>query len=395
MLSTVKTPDLQTSALDSLPGFGLYIHWPFCAAKCPYCDFNSHVVSTVDFDRWGRAFEAEISRVGKDTGDRVLNTVFFGGGTPSLMPAELVARILSNVRQTWRTANDLEVTLEANPTSVEARRFKGFVDAGVNRFSIGVQALDDPSLKRLGRLHSASEALNAIEVARSLVDRVSFDLIYARQDQTTRAWARELKEALALEPTHLSLYQLSIEDGTAFGARHAVGKLRGLPDAELSADMYEATQEICENAGLRAYEVSNHAQPEQESRHNLIYWRAGDYLGIGPGAHGRLSNGHTRRATVAERAPTRWLHGVESGRAAHEESQLINRDEQTAEYIMMALRLSEGLSLHRYAAISGNTLCEKTISLLVEDGLLWSVPDRIGTTARGRLVLNAIIRELI
>ena len=274
-------------------GFGLYLHWPFCQSKCPYCDFNSHVASEVDQGRWLRAYLAEIDRSLAETRGRLLQSVFFGGGTPSLMAPATVAAILERIRRSWTVANDWEVTLEANPGSVEAGKFLGFRDAGVNRLSMGLQALNDADLKRLGRLHSVAEAERALDIARQHFERVSFDLIYARQDQTPEAWRAELGRALAMTADHLSLYQLTIEDGTAFGDRHARGKLRGLPDEDRSVALYDITQELCDAAGLPAYEVSNHAGSDAQSRHNLIYWRGGDYVGIGPGAHGRLSLGGT------------------------------------------------------------------------------------------------------
>ena len=288
-------------------GFGLYLHWPFCAAKCPYCDFNSHVAASIDQDRWAAAYLAEIGRLADETPGRVLNSIYFGGGTPSLMRADVVAAILNRAADRWTLANDVEITLEANPGSVEADRFAGYAAAGVNRVSLGVQALNDDDLRRLGRIHSADEALRALDVARATFGRVSFDLIYARQDQTLPDWQAELARALAMGPDHLSLYQLTIEPGTAFYARHQAGGLRGLPDEDLGADLYALTQEMTAAAGLPAYEVSNHAGPGGESRHNLIYWRAGDWGGLGPGAHGRLTLGGSRWATEAPLAPGAWL----------------------------------------------------------------------------------------
>ena len=329
------------------------------------------------------------------TGDRALDSIFFGGGTPSLMPPAVVDRIMTAVRRSWVCGEDLEVTLEANPSSVEAGRFSRFVQAGVNRFSIGVQALNDPDLRRIGRLHTAREALSAIETAKKYADRVSFDLIYARQDQGRLAWHAELSQALALAPDHLSLYQLTIEDGTVFGRRHQAGKLPGLPDADLSADLYETTQDLCESAGLPAYEISNHARPGRESRHNLIYWRCGDYVGIGPGAHGRLTAGGKRRATHAVSAPNAWLRGVETGRAEHEQGAELSAEDQAAEYLMMALRLRDGVVLSRLHALSGRVLPEPALGGLLEDGLIWRTDDRFGTTPRGRMVLNAVLRELL
>ena len=291
-------------------GFGLYIHWPFCQAKCPYCDFNSHVVASIDQGTWEAAYLTEIARVGALTEGRVLRSVFFGGGTPSMMDPSLVDAILTKIRATWPIANDIEITLEANPTSVEAGRFAGYRDAGVNRVSMGIQALNDPDLKALGRLHSAAEAHSAFGIARDVFERVSFDLIYARQGQSVKDWEVELRQALSMSAGHLSLYQLTIEDGTAFGDRYAAGKLRDLPDDDVAADMFALTQEICEDAGMAGYEVSNHAKPGAESIHNQIYWQYGDYAGIGPGAHGRLTLDGQRAATTCPDAPTAWLAQV-------------------------------------------------------------------------------------
>ena len=376
-------------------GFGLYLHWPFCEAKCPYCDFNSYVAREIDERRWADAFVSEVARVGALTRGRNLGSVYFGGGTPSLMSPDSVDRILSSIRQTWRCDDEIEITLEANPSSVEAGRFKGYVGAGVNRFSIGVQALNEPDLKKLGRLHSAREALQAIDIARSLVSRVSFDLIYARQHQSAADWRSELLQALSFDPDHLSLYQLTIEDGTAFGARHRSGKLSGLPDADLSADLFEMTQETCDAAGLPAYEISNHARPGAEGRHNLVYWRYGDYLGVGPGAHGRCTISGAHKATRAEPVPLRWLAEVEAGHGRHEATEDLKPSDQGAEYLMMSLRLREGTSLTRYRELSGTDLPESAIGRLMSDQLVWKSGSRIGTTPRGQMLLNAVLRELL
>jgi putative oxygen-independent coproporphyrinogen III oxidase len=290
--------------------FGLYVHWPFCQAKCPYCDFNSHVSSGIDHQKWSSAYISEIKRVSAETGPRILRSVFFGGGTPSLMEPATVAAILDAARAAWTCANDIEITLEANPTSIEASRFQAFRDAGINRVSVGIQALNDTDLKRLGRLHTAAEARVAFDVARSTFSRVSFDLIYARQEQTPDQWRRELREALDMAADHLSLYQLTIEPGTAFADRFAKGSLRGLPSEDAAADMFDITQEMCADVGLHAYEISNHARPGAESRHNLIYWRGGDWAGIGPGAHGRLTLNGRRWSTETELAPALWLERV-------------------------------------------------------------------------------------
>lgn len=373
-------------------GFGLYVHWPFCQSKCPYCDFNSHVSAQIDQDRWRRAYVAEIARVAAEVPGRVLNTIFFGGGTPSLMAPETVAAVVDAARA-WPWANDIEITLEANPGSVEAGRFRAYRDAGVNRISMGVQALNDADLRRLGRLHSVAEAEAAFITARSIFDRVSFDLIYARQHQTAADWRAELGRALALAVDHLSLYQLTIEDGTVFGARHARGGLRGLPSDDLAADLYQITQEMTEAAGMAAYEVSNHARPGCESRHNLIYWRYGDYAGIGPGAHGRLTLPSGRHATEAPRMPAAWLTAAEAGYGELPRERLSGADQAT-EYLLMSLRLAEGSDPDRYAALAGNFISPMKINGLIDDGLLYSEP-RLRVTDRGRVLLNAVLRELL
>ena len=375
-------------------GFGLYLHWPFCQSKCPYCDFNSHVAASIDQARWKTAYLAEIDRLAAETSGRVLQSVFFGGGTPSLMDPDLVAAILERIRAAWPQANDCEVTLEANPGSVEAGRFRGYADAGVNRISMGIQALNDADLRRLGRLHSVAEAKAAFAVARAAFDRVSFDLIYARQDQSLADWGTELREALSMSVDHLSLYQLTIEDGTAFGDRFAKGGLRGLPDEDLSADMYSLTQDICNEAGLPAYEVSNHAAPGRESRHNLIYWRGGDYIGIGPGAHGRLTLGGARWATEGPRAPGEWLKRVEAGHTGERPRDLVPNNERALEYLMMGLRLTEGIALARYQALADQQLNINKINGLVDIGMLRLTSGVIHATTKGRMVLNAVIREL-
>lgn len=375
-------------------GFGLYIHWPFCQSKCPYCDFNSHVAATIDQRRWRDAYVREIARVAEETPGRVLETVFFGGGTPSLMEPEVAADVLEAVRAAWPMVNDPEITLEANPGSVEAGRFRGFRDAGVNRVSMGVQALRDDDLRRLGRLHSVKEARQAFDIARECFDRVSFDLIYARQDQTLADWRAELGEALSMAVDHLSMYQLTIEEGTAFGDRFARGGLRGLPDEEVQADMYAVTQEVCAAHGMPAYEVSNHAAPGAESRHNLIYWRMGDYLGVGPGAHGRLTLGGSRWATVAPRSPAAWLSLVERGLAGEEPREGVSREEQATEYLLMSMRLLEGLDLSRYEALAGFPIAPERIAELGDLGLVRVDSGRLIATAEGRAVLNGVLREL-
>jgi oxygen-independent coproporphyrinogen-3 oxidase len=374
-------------------GFGLYVHWPFCASKCPYCDFNSHVAVTVDQSRWAAAFEREIARVAAETGPRVLRSVFFGGGTPSLMEPEVVDRVLRAARAGWGFANDIEVTLEANPTSVEAGRFADYAAAGVNRVSMGVQALRDGDLRRLGRMHSVAEARAAFDIARGLFGRVSFDLIYARQDQTVAKWRAELHEAMAMAVDHLSLYQLTVEEGTVFGARHAAGQLRGLPDEDRAAEMWDVTQEVTQQAGLGSYEVSNHARDGAESRHNLIYWRYGDYAGIGPGAHGRLTLDGRRWATEGPRAPGAWLAAAEAGRG-EVAREALSREDQRAEFLLMGLRLREGVSLDRLRAFGLDDIASN-INMLEDMGKVVTEAGRLRVTEAGRPVLNAVLRAIL
>ena len=348
----------------------------------------------MDEARWLAAFRSEIARTAAETGPRPLASVFLGGGTPSLMSPELVAGVLDAARDAWPPAPGCEVTLEANPTSVEAGRFRGYREAGVGRVSLGVQALDDADLRRLGRRHDAAQALAAVALARETFERVSFDLIYARQHQTAAAWRAELARALAMGPDHLSLYQLTIEEGTAFGARRAAGRLPGLPDEDRGADLHEVTQALCEGAGLPAYEVSNHARPGAESRHNLLYWRAGDWAGIGPGAHGRLTLGGRRWATVAEPRPEAWLAAAARG-SGEAPREAVPGPERAAEMLMMGLRLSEGVSMARHAALGGAPLPEGPLAELADLGLVRVEGDRLRATAAGRAVLNAVLRALL
>ena len=329
------------------------------------------------------------------TPGRVLNTVFFGGGTPSLMDPEVVAAILERVRGAWTPANDIEITLEANPGSVETGRFRAYADGGVNRLSMGVQALNDSDLQRLGRMHSVADARRAFDIARAAFGRVSFDLIYARQHQTLADWSTELTEALAMAVDHFSLYQLTIEDGTVFGARAASGHLKGLPLDDLSGDMYLLTQDICDKRGLPAYEISNHARPGSESRHNLIYWRYGDYAGIGPGAHGRLTLGQTRWATEAPKAPGEWLAKVEkTGSGDGEVTKLLGEDQAT-EFLLMGLRLREGIDPQRFQALAGRPLNPDVLRHLTDIGMVEQSDTSLAATRAGRPVLNAVLRELL
>ncbi len=371
-------------------GFGLYLHWPFCAAKCPYCDFNSHVARVVDHDAWRAAFLSEIKHAGDLTKGRVLRSVFFGGGTPSLMEPATVGAIMEAIHRTWPVANDLEVTLEANPTSVEAAKFTDFKAAGINRVSMGIQALNDSDLVRLGRMHNAAEALAAFDIARRTFDRVSFDLMYGRQDQSLTQWQAELTQALALGLDHVSLYQLTIEDGTAFGDRYKRGKLSGLPDDDLSADMYAVTQAICADHGMPRYEVSNHAKDGAESRHNLIYWRYGDYAGIGPGAHGRLTLNGTRHATEQKRMPAAWLTGED-----REARSSLTGEEQAVEMLMMGLRVNDGVNLDRFQRLAGRALPKERVTELQEMGLVVLSENRLTVSDQGFTLLNGVLRTLL
>jgi len=375
-------------------GFALYIHWPFCEAKCPYCDFNSHVSRQIDQAAWKAAYLSELDRYAELVPNRVLNSVFFGGGTPSLMDPGTVAAILERVQKHWPVANDLEVTLEANPGSVEAGRFREYAQGGISRVSMGIQALNDDDLRRLGRIHSVSEARQAFDIARKNFDRVSFDMIYARQDQSLEQWRNELTEALQMAVDHFSLYQLTIEPGTAFGDRFSKGGLKGLPKDDLAADMYQLTQDLCEAEGLGAYEVSNHARIGAESRHNLIYWRYGDYVGIGPGAHGRVTLKGTRYATEAYSNPTRWLASVRQPEV-EKVFEPIPAEEQAIEFLLMGLRINEGISKRRYESLAGEPLPRKALDDLLDLGMINEAGDRVRTTQAGRLVLNSVLNSLL
>ena len=377
------------------PAFGVYIHWPFCLSKCPYCDFNSHVRhGGIDQPRFVRAFEAEIATTAARVPGRTVSTIFFGGGTPSLMEPATVAAILDAVGRHWGVADDAEVTLEANPTSVEAGRFAGYRAAGVNRVSLGVQALDDASLAALGRLHTAREALDAVAIARRIFARYSFDLIYARPGQTPVAWRAELARAIAEAAEHLSLYQLTIEPDTPFAALHAAGKL-AIPDPDHARTLFDVTREVCAAAGLPAYEISNHARTGAECRHNLVYWRYHEYAGIGPGAHGRLDVGGTRHATATEKRPETWLERVETHRHGVVTDDRLSRGETADEFLLMGLRLAEGIDLERYATIAGSPLAAEQIADLAGHGLIETTAQgRLRVTSAGFPVLDAIVADL-
>ena len=389
----------STSLQVKDPGFGIYLHWPFCLAKCPYCDFNSHVRHRpVDQERFARAMIAELSHYAarlKATGQaRTVGSVFFGGGTPSLMRPDIVAQILDAIASLWPVAPDVEITLEANPTSVEADHFRGYAAAGVNRVSLGVQSLRDDQLKFLGRLHSADEARAAIELAQRHFPRMSFDLIYARPHQTLEDWAAELEEAVALAADHLSLYQLTIEQDTPFHALYRNGKFE-LPDEDQSVALYELTHRLLDHKGLPAYEISNHARPGYESEHNLTYWRYGDYVGVGAGAHGRLALPNGRIATENERHPERWLEHVEETGTGAVSQDILSLEEQSDEFLIMGLRIREGISLSRFQTLSGKPLDQLRLEQLIDDELLErSGKDRIRATRKGFLVLNSLVAQL-
>ena len=378
--------------------FAIYVHWPFCKSKCPYCDFNSHVRAAIDEDRWRQALFADLDHYAAATSGRAVTSIFFGGGTPSLMSAPTVAAVLDRIAKRWPLDPAVEITLEANPTSVEAERFRDFRAAGVNRASLGVQALDDAALKFLGRAHDSREALAALDVARRHFERFSFDLIYARPGQTVAGWEAELERALALAGEHLSVYQLTIEPGTAFAAAHARGDF-ALPDEETQAQLYETTQARLAAAGLPAYEISNHAQPGAECRHNLAYWHSADYVGVGPGAHGRLTLDGRRIATRQFRAPETWLAAAERQGHGSEERVVLTLQERLEELLMMGLRLAEGITRDRFrAAIAGeieSVLEEHSLTSLIVAGFLNLDEERLAATAAGRQRLNAVLTALL
>lgn len=376
------------------PGFGIYIHWPFCLSKCPYCDFNSHAATAIDQGRWRTALLRELEHFARRKPMTRVTSIFFGGGTPSLMDPATAGALIDRVAALWPVAADLEVTLEANPSTVEADRFRDFRAAGVGRLSLGVQALNDGDLRFLGRRHDAAEALRALEIAGRLFPRFSFDLIYARPGQTPESWRAELHRALSLAGDHLSMYQLTIEDGTAFAPAYARGEFQ-LPPEEAQADMFEITREMTEAAGLPAYEVSNHARPGGECRHNLTYWLGGDYVGIGPGAHGRLNNTATRQ----HRAPDIWLKRVEENGHATQESTPLDPDTRAEELVMMGLRLVNGINADTFATIAGRPLWDVLdahgIDRMVEGGFLERNATGIKASPAGMLVLNALTAEIL
>ncbi|MBB3063890.1 radical SAM family heme chaperone HemW [Limibacillus halophilus] len=398
MLSAAPIPSDDSAALTQDPGFGLYVHWPFCLAKCPYCDFNSHVREAVDQNRWRKALLAEMEHYAAQTAGRHLTSIFLGGGTPSLMAPETVSAVVGQAKRLWPTDSDLEVTLEANPTSSEGAKFEAFAAAGVNRLSIGVQSLDDTALAFLGRKHSAAEALTAIDLARRCLPRFSFDLIYARPDQKLSDWERELEQALGEGPEHISLYQLTIEENTVFHGAWRRGELR-VPDENTAGRFYERTQEILTENGLPAYEISNHARPGSACRHNLTYWRYGDYIGIGPGAHGRLTLGGTKLATRQHRAPEAWLTAVESAGHATRTRTELSGQERLEEMLMMGLRLTEGITRAAFRRELGaepeSLLSLARLEAASREGLVTLNGERIRATDEGRQRLNALLGYLL
>jgi len=380
------------------PGFAVYVHWPFCLSKCPYCDFNSHVREAVDQGRWRAALLREIDHYAALTPGRRVTSVFFGGGTPSLMAPETTKAVIGRIGERWGYAADPEITLEANPTSVEAGRFAAYERAGVNRVSLGVQALDNEDLKALGRAHDARQAVDAVALARDTFPRYSFDLIYARPGHTPADWAPELARGLEMAGDHLSLYQLTIEEGTAFHAAARDGRLV-LPDEDTAAELYELTRDMTAAAGMPAYEISNHAAPGGESRHNMTYWRYGEYAGIGPGAHGRLHLDGVVAATAQRRKPETWLALAERQGHGTELMAPVAPAESGEEMVMMGLRTVEGVDLARLAAVSGRPLDQAVdagaLAALLDQGLLVRTPGRLTAAPGAWPVLNEVIRRLL
>jgi len=377
------------------PGFGVYVHWPFCAAKCPYCDFNSHVRHQgVDQERFAKAFVTEIKTMAAKSPGKTVDSIFLGGGTPSLMDPKTVSTILEAIGAAWNVAPDAEISMEANPSSVEAERFRGYRAAGVNRVSLGVQALNDTDLRALGRVHNVEEAMRAIDIARATFPRLSFDLIYARPGQTPDMWRAGLMQALERASDHMSLYQLTIEPGTMFEKLYQAGKL-AIPDEDTAATLFEITQEVCDKHGRPAYEISNHAVPGGECRHNLVYWRYGEYAGIGPGAHGRLVIDGQRHATATTLLPETWLGRVESWGDGIETDDILTPEESGDEMLLMGLRLTEGIDLRRYKAIAGRTLDPRRLADLIEHGMVEQIDEnRIRATRSGSFVLDAVVADL-
>jgi putative oxygen-independent coproporphyrinogen III oxidase len=383
---------------DSLRDLAVYIHWPFCASKCPYCDFNSHVSDRIEPDAWARAYVDDLRYARDLVGPRHVKSMFFGGGTPSLMPPHIPATIIQTVRDLWAVDDHIEITLEANPTSIEADKFKGFRDAGINRVSVGIQSLNDADLKFLGRAHSATDARRALDIAASTFDRFTFDLIYARPNQTPEMWAQELSDALKIAGDHLSLYQLTIEEGTPFYTRHARGEFQ-IPDENMAAELYSLTDDMMTAVGRPAYEVSNYARPNQESRHNLAYWQYDDYVGIGPGAHGRITLNGVKYATRAHRAPEAWLDLVRSSGNGLHPFTVVPSSERGTESIMMGLRLTRGFDLNKITAETGRAwgciIHPERLAAMIQSGDVIQTGTKIQATLAGRLRLNQLLAYLL
>lgn len=368
----------------------LYIHWPYCLSKCPYCDFNSHVRPSIDEESWAKAMQLEIKSYAEQYPDRIIKSIFWGGGTPSLISPSTVVSLLSQINASWPLAENCEITLEANPNSIEAQKFSDFKAAGITRVSVGIQALNDLDLIALGRKHSAAEARKALDIAFSTFDRASFDLIYTRENQTLEAWRKELQEALTYKPSHLSLYQLTLEPGTLFTQRAARGDLI-LPQEDLAADFYELTQNIMKRHGMHAYEVSNHARPGHECQHNLVYWRYGDFLGLGPGAHGRIGG----KAIQNIKAPEMWQEAVTKVGRGVKQQLILTSEEIFSEFFLMGLRLSEGINLDRYPDLTAEFYNEAAFDELKSGGFIEGTPHHFRATAKGRLCLNQVVERLI
>ena len=373
---------------------GIYIHWPFCEKKCPYCDFNSHIRDNINHLKWLKAYLNELRYYASETSERVISSVFFGGGTPSLMKPSVIEKILDEIQSLWHCSKDMEVTAEANPSSSETQLFKDFRGAGINRLSIGVQSLNNQSLMFLGRLHNADDARKAIKTATKIFPRISFDLIYALPGQTPITWKKELASAIKIAEGHLSLYQLTIEPGTEFHKKRIKAA-----NEDISAALYELTQEIMDNAGLPAYEISNHAKKGQESRHNLIYWRGGDYLGIGPGAHGRITHAYKTEMMHNYREPEIWLNLAITKKYGQQKRTALSKEERRNELVLMGLRLIEGISLDHFNSLTNQHLTkiidENRINALADQGYLTLNNTVLKTTVAGRQRLNAVLTYLL
>jgi oxygen-independent coproporphyrinogen-3 oxidase len=388
------SPEVLLAPPAFTEALGLYVHWPFCVSKCPYCDFNSHVRDRINADAWQAALLADLAHEAEKTGRRPLRSIFFGGGTPSLMPPRIAASLIEAAERHWGFSNDIEITLEANPNSVEAARFGDLAAAGINRVSLGLQALDNDALAFLGRAHDVDEGLGALDTARRIFDRVSFDLIYARPGQSESDWEAELARALSFGTGHLSLYQLTIEPGTRFATLAAQGKLTPV-DPDHGATLYELTQAMTAQAGIPSYEISNHARPGQESRHNLIYWRYGDYVGIGPGAHGRRGG----MATLRHKKPENWMGAVDRNGNGLQQEVPLQAEDKAREALLMGLRLGEGVDLARIAGLSGLPIDalvdDRAVDRMNDLGLVWRTGNRLQVSPAGMLLLDAILPEVV